>query len=96
VLRFNVPAAPERYASIALAMNVTAGATALETAWRGLDRVEQLMRQCGIPQGMRDLGVPESAIPRMAEAAMKVQRLLTNNLRQLTIEDAQSIYRAAF
>ena len=40
--------------------------------------------------------VPEDAIPRMAEAAMKVTRLLKNNLRQLTAGDAEAIYRAAY
>jgi alcohol dehydrogenase class IV len=45
---------------------------------------------------MSELGVPEEAIPRMAEAAMKVTRLLKNNLRELTTADAEAIYRAAY
>jgi alcohol dehydrogenase class IV len=45
---------------------------------------------------MSELGVPEEAIPRMAEAAMKVTRLLKNNLRELTAADAEAIYRAAY
>jgi alcohol dehydrogenase class IV len=45
---------------------------------------------------MSELGVPEEAIPRMAEAAMKVTRLLKNNLRELTPADAEAIYRAAY
>ena len=43
-----------------------------------------------------ELGVPEEAIPRMAEAAMKVTRLLKNNLREVTAADAEAIYRAAY
>jgi len=96
VLRFNLPAAAERYANIALAMGVTPGKTALETALRGIEQIEHLMRECGLPRGMRDLGVPEEAIPRMAEDAMKVQRLLKNNLREVTLADAEAIYRSAF
>jgi alcohol dehydrogenase class IV len=96
VLRFNLPAAPERYAEVALALGVEPGASTLETAQRGLDKLFELSHACGIPAGMSELGVPEEAIPRMAEAAMKVTRLLKNNLRELTVSDAEAIYRAAF
>jgi len=95
VLEFNLPAAPQRYANIALALGVEAGATPEETAQRGLVKLRQLSAQCRIPAGMSDLGVPEEAIPRMAESAMKVTRLLNNNVRELTIADAEAIYRAA-
>jgi alcohol dehydrogenase class IV len=96
VLRFNLPAAPQRYANIARAMGAAADEPDEVAAVRGVERIQQLMQECGIPQGMRRLGVPESAIPRMAEAAMKVQRLLKNNLRELTVADAEAIYRAAY
>ena len=96
VLRFNLPAAPERYAEVAMALGVGPGGSDPETAQRGLDRLSELCRECGIPKGMSELGVPEGAIPRMAEAAMKVTRLLKNNLRELTAADAEAIYRAAY
>lgn len=96
VLRFNLPAAPERYAEVALALGAKAGDSDLETAQRGLDRLFELCRECGIPAGMSELGVPEAAIPRMAEAAMKVTRLLKNNRRELTVADAEAIYRSAY
>jgi alcohol dehydrogenase class IV len=96
VLRFNLPAAPERYAQVALAMGVEPGESDLDMAERGLDQLFELCRECGIPAGMSELGVPEEAIPHMAQAAMKVTRLLKNNLCELTAEDAEAIYRAAF
>jgi alcohol dehydrogenase class IV len=96
VLRFNLPAAPERYAQVAEALGVEPGGSVLEMAERGLERLFELSRECGIPAGMSDLGVPEDAIPHMAEAAMKVTRLLNNNLRELTVADAEAIYRAAY
>ena len=96
VLQFNLPAAPQRYADVALALGVEAGASPLETAQRGLDRIRELSRQCGIPAGLSELGVPVEAIPRLAESAMKVTRLLKNNLRELTAADAEAIYRAAY
>jgi alcohol dehydrogenase class IV len=96
VLEFNLPAAPERYAEIALAMGAEGGASPLETAQRGLDKMRELSRRCGIPAGLSELGVPAEAIPRMAQSAMKVTRLLKNNLRELTAADAEAIYRAAY
>jgi alcohol dehydrogenase len=96
VLRFNLPAAPERYAEMALALGVQAGSTTLETAQRGVERVEELCRECGIPAGLAALSVPEDAIPRMAQAAVKITRLMKNNLREVTVADAEAIYRAAF
>jgi alcohol dehydrogenase class IV len=96
VLRFNLPAAPERYAQVALALGLEKGGSDLETAERGLARLFELSQACGIPAGMSDLGVPEEAIPHMAEAAMKVTRLLNNNLREVTVSDAEAIYRAAY
>jgi alcohol dehydrogenase class IV len=45
---------------------------------------------------LRDVGIPESAIWEMAAAAMEITRLLKNNLRAVTPEDAVSIYRAAY
>ena len=96
VLRFNLPAAPERYAQVALALGLEPSGLDLETAERGLERLFELSQACGIPAGMSDLGVPEDAIPHMAEAAMKVTRLLNNNLREVTVTDAEAIYRAAY
>ncbi|MEW5957851.1 MAG: iron-containing alcohol dehydrogenase [Chloroflexota bacterium] len=96
VLAFNLPAAPQRYAQVALALGVEAGDTSEQTAQRGLAKLRRLSAQCGIPAGLSDLDVPEDAIPRMAESAMKVTRLLKNNVRELTAADAEAIYRAAY
>jgi alcohol dehydrogenase class IV len=96
VFRFNMTAAPERHAQIALAMGLEPGESPLETAERGLARIEELFGQCRVPVSLAELGVPEEAIPGMAQASMKVTRLLKNNLREVTAADAESIYRAAF
>ena len=92
----HLPAAPERYAQVALALGVEVSKSAEETAQRGLDRVTELSRRCGIPESMSEFGVPEEAIPRLARAAMSVTRLLKNNLREVTLADAEAIYRAAY
>jgi alcohol dehydrogenase class IV len=96
VLRFNLPAAPERYADIALALGVAPGRTPLATAERGLERLIELARECGIPQRLAALGVPREALPEMARAAITVTRLLKNNPRLVTERDAVEIYEAAY
>jgi alcohol dehydrogenase class IV len=96
VLRFNFPAAPERYATVAVALGVTRNGSPLTTAEHGVEFLSQLSRACGVPQKLSELNVPREAIPAMAQAAMRVTRLLKNNLRPLTEADAARVYEAAY
>ena len=96
VLEFNLSQAPERYAEIAVALGVERNGSAASTAKRGVQRVIELSQACQIPQRLSELGIPREAIPSMAESAMKVTRLLKNNLRSLTEQDVVGIYDAAY
>jgi alcohol dehydrogenase class IV len=96
VLRFNLPAAPARYAAIARALGAPAGRNDTETAERGLALLDQLCTDCGIPRKLSALGIPADAIPRLARGALTVQRLLRNTPREVTLADAEQIYRDAF
>jgi alcohol dehydrogenase class IV len=58
--------------------------------------VERLSDDIRVPRRLRDVRIPEDAIPRLAEAAMKVTRLLANNPRKITLEDAVAIYKSAY
>jgi alcohol dehydrogenase class IV len=96
VIRFNAPAAENRYAEVALALGVRPGANAAATADRGVEFLAQLSRACGVPQTLSEIKIPRDAIPSLAKAALQVQRLLKNNLRPVTEPDAVAIYEAAF
>jgi alcohol dehydrogenase class IV len=96
VLDFNLRAAPQRYAAIAVALGAHRGKDDPDTAYAGLQIIRELSRRVGIPLHMHKLGVPADAIDRMATAAMSVQRLLVRNVREVTREDAIEIYRRAF
>lgn len=96
VMDFTLPADPARYARIAQALGVEPAATDEQTARQGVDAIRRLCAACGIPARLSDLGLPESALEKMAESAMTVTRLLKNNLRTVTYEDAISIYRRAW
>lgn len=96
VMKFNLPSAISQYSNIAVAIGAASGATDEETAINGIEKIKQLNLACGIPSTLRDLNIPESAIPLLAEQAMKIQRLLKNNLRDIQLEDAIAIYKSAY
>lgn len=96
VMEFNIPAAAGRYADVAVAMGCQRESDELVTALKGVEKVRSLVRECGIPSTLKEVGIPLNAIPDMAAAAMKITRLLNNNPRPVTEEDAIAIYKAAY
>lgn len=96
VLRFNLSAAPGRYADIAVALGVQLTGSPTATAERGIQRIVEIMARCPMAQRISEMGVTAEALPRLAKAAMTVTRLLKNNPRTLTEADALEIYRAAW
>lgn len=96
VLRFNLPASPDRYAAVAVALGVQRNGSPESTAAKGLVFLSRLSKSCGVPQRLAELGVPRDAIPGMAKSAMQVQRLLKNNPRAVTEADAVQIYEATY
>lgn len=58
--------------------------------------MKQLIVDCGLPINLEQAGVKQESIPLLAEGAVKVQRLLKNNIREIAIDDAVAIYKAAF
>ena len=58
--------------------------------------MKQLIVDCGLPLTLSEAGVKEESIPQLAEGAIKVQRLLKNNIREIAVEDAVAIYQSAF
>ena len=96
VMRFNRPACVERYAQVAVACGIQPGKDDEETAERGVDFIYQLSKDCGIPTTLSEIGVPQTAVDEMAKAAMEVQRLLKNNPREVTEQDARDIYNCLY
>ncbi len=97
VLRFNAVTVPGPY--IDLAPHVFPALGRLEGQERGAafcEALEQLSRDCGLPQRLRDLDITEDWLPRLARDAMNQTRLLVNNPREITEADALAIYRAAY
>ena len=97
ILRFNLPVAEAAYAELARALDPGLRDVAdAEAALAFIAAMQAHVTASPIPQRLRDVGVGESDLPVLAEAAMTVDRLLMNNPRDLTREDALAIYTQAF
>ncbi len=97
VMRYNIMGCPSKFAHMAKAFGEKVeGISELVGAEIAVRFVERLSDDLRVPRRLRDVGIPENAIPRLAEAAMKVTRLLANNPRKLTLDDAVAIYKAAY
>ena len=96
VMEYNIPAATKKYAEVAIALGCERKATDEATAYAGVEKIRQLINACGIPATLKEVNVPESAIPQMAADALKIQRLLKSNPREITEKDAIEIYKAAY
>ena len=96
-MRYNIIANPTKFAKIAVFMGEDiSGLNIIEAAEKAVRAVERLAKDVGLAVKLRDFGVRESDIPHLAEGVMKVTRLLANNPRKLTLEDAIAIYRQAY
>ncbi|HVS94609.1 MAG TPA: iron-containing alcohol dehydrogenase [Mucilaginibacter sp.] len=96
VMEFNLPAAPARYANVAVALGCKREGNDVETAEKGIEKIRQLINECGVPPRLRDVGVQKESLPAMAKDAMKIQRLLKNNPREISEKDAIHIYNEAY
>ena len=95
VMEYNAPAKPERHARIAQALGLpTAGLDPLEAALAGVEALERLTDDVGIPT-MEELGFSPDEIPMLARIAYEDPQTV-GNARQLDVAAYEEIYRSAF
>lgn len=58
-----------------------------------IDWMERIVRHLEIPTDLKQFGVDPKDLDGLVEAGMSVQRLLVNNMREVTPEDARKIYQ---
>ena len=58
--------------------------------------IEQLIIDLNIPRKLKDVGINQKDIQMLATDALKQQRLLINNPREVNLEDVVSIYEASY
>ena len=97
VLRFNMPEAYDLYAE--LLPCVTAGCCSGQGQEGGeafVEYIDELIARVKLPNRLRDLGVVQADLARLADEAMLQQRLLINNPRAVSRDDAFGIYQSAY
>lgn len=93
VMRFNLDTVAPLYAQLAdIILPGTLG-TDREKALTLANYLGGLTGELGLATCLRDVGITESDIEALAIDAMKQQRLLGNNPRELCLDDVRSIYR---
>src|SRR5690606_7413483 len=98
VLRFNAPDAAHLYAEIAADAfpHLAREESVQGRCAASIEELAGLSGRVGLQPRLRDVGIPEDALAKMAADAMKQQRLLVNNPREVSEADAFAIYRAAW
>ena len=96
VMEFNLPAAKGKYAEIAKAMGVDVSAMdADEAAAAAVKAVKGLSVSLGIPQTLREIGIPEAALPQLAKDAF-ADVCTGGNPREITEADILELYKTAY
>ncbi|OGB29143.1 MAG: alcohol dehydrogenase [Burkholderiales bacterium RIFCSPLOWO2_12_FULL_61_40] len=97
VLAFNLPLAQPLYAELGRAiLPQLADAGDAQTATAFVAALRERVAAMPYAQTLREAGVRQADLPMLAQDAMKVQRLLVNNPRDVALEDALAIYQAAY
>ncbi len=95
VMRFNAPAAPERFVEVARALGVGVdGMPQHEAAEAACEQVRLLADKAGIPSGLSEIGLSAADLPLFAENTLH-DACLTTNPREVTLESVGELYLAA-
>ena len=95
VMEFNRPVSTARLARVALAMGDTSNAREEVLAANAVERVRKLNAAIGIPARLRDVGVQEKDLERIADKAFQ-DASHRGNPRPCTREDLLALVREAF
>jgi len=95
VLHFNLPAATGLYAELARCVVPAAEGSDEARAEALIVAMQQIAKTTGIETTLQQVGVGAEDLDRLADDAMLQTRLLGNNPRELSRDDAYAIYAAA-
>lgn len=93
VMRFNEPACRPRLAE-AYDRCIKGGARTEEAKSAAvIAKLEEIVKHLDIPTSLKEFGVPAGDLEALVKSGMEVTRLLVNNMRKVTPEDARKIYQ---
>jgi len=94
VMEFNMLGNLPKFAEIAGIFGESPGGLNERERARGMVKaIGELVDDLRIPRHLTEFGVADHHIPALAQGVMKVTRLLANNPRRITVQDAEAIYR---
>ena len=97
VMNFNLAVCEDKFKDIAHAMGIeVAGLSERQAAEKMIENLYSLIRDLEIHVDLQQKGIHESDIDSMADAALKVTRLLNNNPKPMNKEDIKTIYKKLF
>lgn len=98
VLEFNMISNLEKFAKLAdiFYTQKESMGDLKEKSLKVIDFLKDLASDLKLPTTLKELNIPFESIERLAEGVMKVTRLLANNPRKLSYQDAVSIYKKAY
>lgn len=97
VMRFNLPERKETMARIAALIGADTSSLSVDDAANlAITRVEELRREIGVPERIRELGGKEEQLRGFAEKAYELKRLQWVNPRKASLDDFEQILREAF
>ena len=93
VMKFNEPVCRELFAEAYDRLAPDAGAETEEekSAWI-VSRMEEIVKHLNIPTSLKEFGIGDEDLETLVAAGMEVQRLLVNNRKTVTAEDARRLY----
>ncbi|WP_339678128.1 iron-containing alcohol dehydrogenase [uncultured Zhongshania sp.] len=95
VLRFNLRDAEHLYAELGDVVFPAACGTPHDRAMALLNYLKDLPGELEIANSLREVGIQESDVELLARDAMKQERLLINNPREIHLADAIALYKEA-
>ena len=96
VLEFNLPEAEGMYRELADAVRASERTWHRSASGRAfVDAMATIVGELELERTLGELGVIEADLPGLATDAMKVQRLLVNNPRDVSYDQALALYREA-
>lgn len=96
VLKFNAPKAKQYYAELMQLMDPRSTGCTDGLCDLFIDHMQNHLNQSGLTLKLKALDVPEAKLPQLAKDAMLQTRLLQNNPREMTEQDAFNIYQAIY
>ncbi len=94
IMEYNAVECEEKFKELAsVFMNKPKTEVSAQTA---CEYVNMLCEYLKIPKNLQELKIPEDSIEQMAESVMKITRLLVNNPRKITLDDALKLYKKAY